>query len=165
MAELEFVVLRTDIARLCVVCERPTIGTMRSRGVSLAVCDYGDPDSLACREVLHYWHEREERLRLDEYLKDYPEEAEEYPWHEPIDERDGYVDYQSYIRSREWETKAVYAKRRAGWTCQSCGLVYDPGNRDTILHVHHLHYRNLYKELRQDVQVLCQVCHKQAHGL
>lgn len=134
------------------------------RGVSHAVCDYDAPDSLACRMVCHYWLERENRVSFDAYLVDEPDAIDELPDHMPIDERDSYHDYKSYIRSREWETKAVYAKRRAGWTCENCGWRYEADDLRK-LHAHHLHYRNLYKERRQDIRVLCSDCHKKAHGL
>lgn len=113
--------------------------------------------------VLRYWQEREVREETDDYLRQYPDEADSLPDHQPIDERDDYSDYQSYIRSREWETRAIEAKRRAGWRCQECGKRFEVGERHK-LHAHHLTYDRLYRELRQDVKVLCQDCHKRAHG-
>lgn len=148
----------------CVICGLATRGRTRHAGVSYVVCDYEDQNGIACRHVWHYRLEREFRENFDEGLRERPEAIDELPDHEPIDERDSYRDYQSYIRSREWETKAMRAKSRAGWMCQGCGLRYDPADRSTILHVHHLHYRTLYKERWQDVKVLCQDCHKRAHG-
>lgn len=148
----------------CSICSKPTRGRMRVRGVTYVVCDYEEPDSLACRLVWHYRMERDGRENFDAYLIERPVEIDALPDHLPIDDRDSYNDYKSYIRSREWETKAVYAKRRAGWTCEKCGRRYESGELHK-LHAHHLHYRTLYKERRQDIQVLCSDCHKQAHGL
>jgi hypothetical protein len=67
----------------------------------------------------------------------------------------GAIEYESYLRSREWGLKSADARRRAGYRCQRCGA---KGQLD----VHHKHYRTLGNEAPEDLEVLCVTCHEGA---
>lgn len=64
--------------------------------------------------------------------------------------------YAAYIKSIKWTSKATRWKRETG-CCEKCG-----GTEH--LEVHHLHYRTLCAERREDVQVLCRACHALVHN-
>lgn len=68
------------------------------------------------------------------------------------------VDYQEYLESPEWAVKKEEALRRAGHKCEKC-------SGDKKLQVHHLSYDRLGDELPEDLQSLCVICHRQAHGI
>ena len=66
-----------------------------------------------------------------------------------------YHGYWDYIESIDW------AMKRAGFLegvteCEKCG-------KKKRLTVHHKNYKNLYKEERKDVSILCWKCHKGLH--
>ncbi len=67
-------------------------------------------------------------------------------------------EYLDYLKSPEWSEfrKKILAER--GKKCQRC--CKDTG----VMHVHHLTYKNLTKELDEDVIVLCKECHMQHHS-
>jgi 5-methylcytosine-specific restriction endonuclease McrA len=64
--------------------------------------------------------------------------------------------YFHYMNSPEWAAKRRDFFKLAGYRCEDCG---EKGN----LSVHHLHYRTLGRERRQDVKVLCWPCHCTYH--
>jgi 5-methylcytosine-specific restriction endonuclease McrA len=67
-------------------------------------------------------------------------------------------EYKEYLNSKEWsEIKLdLYANR--GKKCERC--------RNTkFLQVHHKHYRNIFKEEPEDLEILCNACHKKEHGI
>ena len=68
--------------------------------------------------------------------------------------------YLSYLQSKEWaEIKADILIIR-GEKCERCGTKY---KRPSSLHLHHLTYKNLYNEEPEDLELLCQKCHKREH--
>ena len=67
------------------------------------------------------------------------------------------IDYESYIRSSEWQEKRQERLRIDGFTCKACGT-----NKD--LQVHHLTYDRLSKENMDDLITLCADCHKKEHN-
>jgi hypothetical protein len=69
--------------------------------------------------------------------------------------------YAEYLRSPHWRTIRAEALRRAEHRCQAPDC---PGTSGR-LHVHHLTYERLGKELPDDLQVLCSDCHRYEHGL
>jgi 5-methylcytosine-specific restriction endonuclease McrA len=71
-----------------------------------------------------------------------------------------YNDYKSYISSYDWQVKADSLKRDAGHRCQQCGK----RKSRRKLHIHHKHYKTLFRERRTDVQVLCGKCHASKHS-
>jgi ssDNA-binding Zn-finger/Zn-ribbon topoisomerase 1 len=64
-----------------------------------------------------------------------------------------FVGYSAYIQSNDWRKKRKYVLGKLGHECQRCGA------KDKSLQVHHKHYKTLYHEKLDDVQVLCEECH------
>lgn len=64
--------------------------------------------------------------------------------------------YKSYLNSEHWQKTRENALVNAGFHCEMCGY-----NRR--LTVHHLTYKNLGSEKKEDLMVLCWNCHKQLH--
>ena len=64
--------------------------------------------------------------------------------------------YLAYLNSPAWRATRNRALHLAGWRCQRCG-----GKRD--LQVHHLTYDRLGAEWDQDLEVLCDGCHRRTH--
>ena len=73
-----------------------------------------------------------------------------------------YHDYRSYIGSKEWELKANHAKLLADKACEHCNK---SGYQIKQLHAHHNNYDNLYQETKEDIDVLCDSCHRKVHGI
>lgn len=67
-------------------------------------------------------------------------------------------DYQDYLRSSHWHEYRKQQYRRAGYKCENCKATNEP------LQVHHLTYERLGCEEKGDTVVLCQGCHREAHG-
>jgi 5-methylcytosine-specific restriction endonuclease McrA len=68
------------------------------------------------------------------------------------------VRYTLYLRSPLWRLRRRLWILQAHGRCQDCGRWC--GRRLTI---HHLTYRRLGRESRQDIQVLCWPCHHGRH--
>ena len=66
------------------------------------------------------------------------------------------TEYQDYLKSEHWQKtrKATLADRN--YRCEKCG-------GSGPLHVHHLTYANLGAEWPEDLQVLCEFCHRWEH--
>lgn len=82
---------------------------------------------------------------------------------DPANHEDGYlgpksrfVGYSSYIKSNDWRKKRKYALEYLGKQCQRCEV------KDKNLEVHHKHYKTLYHEKIEDIEVLCSECHEKA---
>jgi len=71
----------------------------------------------------------------------------------------GYIDYNKYIQSRTWKSKADEAKRLSGYRCRLCNI----SSEYSILHVHHRTYDRLGDESQEDLTVLCDSCHSIFH--
>lgn len=141
-------------AKPCVICDHPT----KERHGKDYVCGYHEEHSLACREV--YEQRLAVNLKVWPGIDDDEQTVNDNP-HLYLSERDFYSNYKTYIRSNEWQIKAYYAKRKAGYKCHDCGKV----GSVTTLDAHHLTYERLYKELLQDVIALCRKCHNKRHEL
>ena len=72
-----------------------------------------------------------------------------------------YRDYDAYIRSWEWRWFAEQMKAAMDYQCERC----DIGAPESVLHVHHIHYDSLGKESEEDIEVLCNRCHAEEHGI
>jgi len=68
-------------------------------------------------------------------------------------------EYLDYMESPEWQETREWKLREAGWKCERCLRGRDDG---VTLQVHHWTYENLGAELREDLEVLCEVHHAQA---
>lgn len=67
-------------------------------------------------------------------------------------------EYAEYIRSPKWRQKAKAALARAGEKCERCG--YSKFSRR--LEVHHRTYERFRDERPEDLEVVCEVCHREA---
>lgn len=65
--------------------------------------------------------------------------------------------YQEYLTTPEWTKTSQRKRQQAMWQCETCG---HKGN----LHVHHNFYKRIPHEWDQDLEVLCERCHKIRHG-
>jgi len=64
--------------------------------------------------------------------------------------------YNRYLKSEQWEQKALKVRRRDKFRCRKCG------ERGWI--VHHLTYERVGKEHMRDLITVCDACHKRLHG-
>lgn len=155
----------------CVVCDQETKTrfTNKNTGKRDFVHDHHEPEYIGCKEVWRYWQERPfkvkrsdciERAKFgDDSAAEMLREAGEDTF---LDERDYYTpgDYHSYIQSREWKIKAMAVKQSVRFKCERCGYRSDISTSHE-LHAHHLTYKRLFREHRQDIQILCADCHKE----
>ena len=61
-----------------------------------------------------------------------------------------------YLHSPEWASKRKLALARAHYHCEMC-------HAETNLHVHHITYKNLYREQPSELIALCPSCHTLVH--
>lgn len=66
--------------------------------------------------------------------------------------------YNDYIKSNEWKEKCEKILARDNHQCKKCGSKVD-------LSVHHKTYKNLFNEKEEDLETLCDKCHKEEHGI
>lgn len=66
--------------------------------------------------------------------------------------------YQRYLAGREWGLLKRAVRERCNGTCERC-------RHFPLSHVHHLTYARKYHERPDDLQGLCEGCHKFVHGL
>jgi hypothetical protein len=69
------------------------------------------------------------------------------------------AEYVAYLRSQEWRVRRARALYLAGYKCERCGMQRGRGG---WLEVHHLTYERLGHERDEDLEVLCQPCHRAA---
>ena len=62
----------------------------------------------------------------------------------------------SYLKSKEWFAKTEIVRQRNGGLCEVCCIRM--GN-----HVHHRHYKTLYRETGKELLHVCDVCHGLIH--
>jgi 5-methylcytosine-specific restriction endonuclease McrA len=67
-------------------------------------------------------------------------------------------DYKKYLKSASWRLKKQELFNIVGRNCEKCGSKKN-------IEVHHLHYKNIFKEKIEDLKVLCDKCHKKEHGI
>jgi 5-methylcytosine-specific restriction endonuclease McrA len=67
-------------------------------------------------------------------------------------------EYKAYLNSKEWFAvrESLFVVR--GKKCERCG------SKENI-QVHHIHYRNIFREQLEDLMVVCKDCHRKIHGL
>ncbi len=75
---------------------------------------------------------------------------------EELDPLPRIYNYEEYIQSQEWKSRAEAAKARAGYRCMVC-------NANKELQVHHRTYARLGNEYCRDLIVLCDGCHTLFH--
>lgn len=64
--------------------------------------------------------------------------------------------YKAYLRSRAWQEKRSLVIARDG-KCVKCGRIES-------LQVHHINYSTFGNEDLEDLETLCQDCHRTEHG-
>lgn len=67
------------------------------------------------------------------------------------------VAYREYMNSVEWKMLRMEILRKRGRRCESCGQTKGE------MHLHHLNYDHLGKELPHELLVLCRACHMNRH--
>lgn len=67
-------------------------------------------------------------------------------------------EYYDYLKSKEWADIRIDLFNARGKKCEYCDNVEK-------LQIHHLHYRNIFKEEPEDLVILCDSCHKNEHGI
>lgn len=65
--------------------------------------------------------------------------------------------YREYLNSDEWKSKRLQ-KLKLNPKCEVCG---DKSN----INIHHKTYDRIFNENIEDLQTLCRLCHKKAHGI
>ncbi len=70
---------------------------------------------------------------------------------------DGKEKYRAYLCSREWALLRSAVQKRCGGVCERCFV----NSMDVC---HHMTYVRLYKELLEDLQGMCDACHKFEHA-
>ena len=68
-------------------------------------------------------------------------------------------DYNKYLQSKEWQQLKQKLIDKRGRTCQCCGK--DLTNQ--TVDVHHLTYKNIFREKEEDLQLVCRPCHTVLH--
>jgi len=69
-----------------------------------------------------------------------------------------FADYKRYLKTTMWKAIRGTALLRANWTCEWC-------KGTEHLHVHHNRYPRIFgTETPEMLQVLCSICHAEAHG-
>ena len=64
--------------------------------------------------------------------------------------------YSDYLKSKDWADIRIDLFNVRGGKCERCGSTVK-------LEVHHLHYRNVFKEEPSDLIILCRICHQLEH--
>lgn len=69
-------------------------------------------------------------------------------------------EYAAYLASDQWWRKRLACLKDYGFRCQVCGCT----SWRRIIDVHHLHYKNVGNERREDLVPLCSAHHKAIHN-
>ena len=72
--------------------------------------------------------------------------------------RRGWVNLAAYYKTPHWQKVRAQKAAQAGYKCEKCGA---KGRLET----HHIHYRSLYHERLNDLQLLCNRCHTRGGGI
>lgn len=70
--------------------------------------------------------------------------------------RSDFASYADYLQSKWWRVRRKQAIANAGRRCQRCGI-------RGKLQVHHKNYERVGRERKQDLEVLCEGCHRGEH--
>lgn len=69
------------------------------------------------------------------------------------------IDYINYLKSDKWIKFRNKIKFDRGNKCEICSISGDI----THLHGHHVTYVRFMNEIESDIQILCNLCHKEVH--
>jgi 5-methylcytosine-specific restriction endonuclease McrA len=64
--------------------------------------------------------------------------------------------YQKYLLSKEWAEVKIALYESRGKRCEVC-------SSQKAIQVHHLTYKNIFKEEPEDLMILCRPCHEAVH--
>lgn len=67
-------------------------------------------------------------------------------------------DYKNYLMTKHWQNRRLGVLKDAKYKCQLCS------GKDE-LHVHHNTYKNIGNEKKEDLIVLCKMCHSKFHDI
>jgi 5-methylcytosine-specific restriction endonuclease McrA len=73
------------------------------------------------------------------------------------------MSYLEYLDTPEWRARAMEKIAEAGGCCQVCNAPERASDPVVRLQVHHRTYRRRGRELRGDLTVLCEACHRLFH--
>ncbi len=76
----------------------------------------------------------------------------------PDNWRGALADYHAYLQSQSWLEKREEIARRSSGFCELC-------RHRRVSDIHHLTYRRIFFELKDDLMALCRQCHEKEHGL
>lgn len=90
-----------------------------------------------------------------------------YPWdnrYEPSDPAQAKAQewnekrktYKNYLNSAAWSDTRAKVMRRANYVCEGCLSL-------PAVHVHHLTYAHVGRELMWELRAVCHACHERAH--
>ena len=102
------------------------------------------------------------KIANKDYRHDIIQNLDNWVWETGGNRAEDYSDVPLYLRyssmqsDLRWNTRALAAKKRAGWRCQVC----NKHKNQTILDAHHRTYERLGWELPSDITVLCRDCHE-----
>lgn len=65
-------------------------------------------------------------------------------------------EYKKYLKYEHWRVIRTKFISERGGKCEDCGTTEN-------LHIHHMHYRTIGKEKKEDVEILCANCHEYKH--
>lgn len=68
---------------------------------------------------------------------------------------------EEYLKSEQWQKKRQERLRIDNYRCQAC--LYLKQEEKSPLSIHHISYKNLYKEPMEDLVTLCSLHHLQWH--
>jgi predicted HNH restriction endonuclease len=86
-------------------------------------------------------------------------EAKQREYHEEQDERDAkfWEEYEAHLASDKWKAIRRKVLARCRSVCEGCG-------ERPAVHVHHLTYKRLGREMLFDLAGVCKQCHEAIHG-
>ena len=87
---------------------------------------------------------------LDRYHREYQERYDQF-------RQDRKTRYAEYLDSDQWRALRERVFRRAGGTCEGCGL--HPATQ-----VHHLTYAHIFSEFLFELVAVCDDCHRLTHA-
>lgn len=65
------------------------------------------------------------------------------------------IEYETYIKSKEWHDRADKVKQKRGYKCERCGSTKQ-------IDAHHKNYDRLGYERDSDIEIVCRACHARA---
>lgn len=69
------------------------------------------------------------------------------------------LEYTKYLKSSKWKERRQCRLEQCNYKCSICNLI----KLEKHLHLHHHTYDNLYNEKDLDLDIVCQLCHKDIH--